>query len=246
MVMEMRALLGSGGIGTDERRELYRELMSENFADCKKVIFVPFASNDYDGYTERMQDFAGQSGYELVGLHEFEDPLAAIEAMDGIYVGGGNTWLLVRSLHEKGLIEPIREAVLQRAVPYAGVSAGANVACPSMQTTNDMAVTMVPSFETFGIVPFQINPHYHPGGIWYRESEDGKFLQHFGETRARRVREYHQTHNIPVIGLYEGSFLRCKDGLFEILGNKAAVMRKDKDTETLEPGTILRGDLTAA
>jgi dipeptidase E len=166
--------------------------------------------------------------------------------MDGIYVGGGNTWLLVRALHERGLIEPIRDAVLQRGVPYAGVSAGANVACPSMQTTNDMAVTMVPSFETFGIVPFQINPHYHPGGIWYRESEDGDFQQHFGETRARRVREYHQTNDIPVIGLYEGSFLRCRDDSFELLGNKAAVMRKDEEMEVLEPGTILRGDLTTA
>ena len=85
----MRALLGSGGIGTDERRELYRDLMSENFADCERVVFVPFASNDYDGYTKRMQEFAGQSGYELIGLHEFDDPLAAIEAMDGVYVGGG-------------------------------------------------------------------------------------------------------------------------------------------------------------
>ena len=242
----MRALLGSGGIGTDERRELYRDLMSENFADCERVVFVPFASNDYDGYTQRMQDFAGQSGYELVGLHEFEDPLAAIEAMDGIYVGGGNTWLLVRALHERGLIEPIREAVLQRGVPYAGVSAGANVACPSMQTTNDMAVTMVPSFETFGIVPFQINPHYHPGGIWYREDEDGDFQQHFGETRARRVSEYHQTNNTPVIGLYEGSFLRCRDNSFELLGNKAAVIRKDEEIVTRKPGTILCGDLTPA
>ena len=182
----MRALRGSGGIGTDERRELYRDLMSENFADCERVVFVPFASNDYDGYTKRMQEFAGQSGYELVGLHEFEDPLAAIEAMDGIYVGGGNTWLLVRALHERGLIEPIREAVLQRGVPYAGVSAGANVACPGMQTTNDMAITMVPSFETFGIVPFQINPHYHPGGIWFRENEDGEFQQHFWKNPCKK------------------------------------------------------------
>ena len=242
----MRALLGSGGIGTDERRELYRGLMSENFADCERVVFVPFASNDYDGYTERMQDFAGQSGYELVGLHEFEDPLAAIEAMDGIYVGGGNTWLLVRALHERGLIEPIREAVLQRGVPYAGVSAGANVACPSMQTTNDMAITMVPSFETFGIVPFQINPHYHPGGIWYLEAEDGEFQQHFGETRARRVSEYHQTNNTPVIGLYEGSFLRCRNDSYELLGNKADVMRKNEEIVTRKPGTILRRDLTTA
>ena len=105
---------------------------------------------------------------------------------------------------------------------------------------------MVPSFETFGIVPFQINPHYHPGGIWYREVEEGEFQQHFGETRARRVSEYHQTNNTPVIGLYEGSFLRCRNNSYELLGNKADVMRKNEEIVTQEPGTILRGDLTTA
>ena len=115
-----------------------------------------------------------------------------------------------------------------------------------MQTTNDMAITMVPSFETFGIVPFQINTHYYPGGIWYRETEDGEFQQHLGETRARRVREFHETNNTPVIGLYEGSFLRCTEDNFELIGNKAAVLRKGEEPVTLEPGVFLRGDLTAA
>ena len=126
----MRALLGSGGIGTEERRQMYRDLMAENFSECQKVIFVPFASNDYDGYTARMREFAGEAGYEMVGLHECDNPLAAVQEMEGIYVGGGNTWLLVSKLHELGLIEAVREAVLERGVPYAGVSAGANVACP--------------------------------------------------------------------------------------------------------------------
>ena len=242
----VRALLGSGGIGTEARRAMYRELMSEHFAGCERVVFVPFAGHDHDGYTARMREFAGDAGYELIGLHELDDPLAAIESMDGIYVGGGNTWLLVRELHERGLIEPIREAVLERGVPYAGVSAGANVACPSMQTTNDMPITLVPSFETFGIVPFQINPHYHPGGIWFREGVDGEFQQHFGETRAKRVSEFHQTHETPVIGLYEGAFLRCRGDTYELLGNKAAVMRPGEEIVTHDPGVLLGGDLTAA
>ena len=105
----MRALLGSGGIGTEERRQMYRDLMSENFADCQSIIFVPFASNDYDGYTARMREFAGEAGYELVGLHECDDPLAAVQEMEGIYVGGGNTWLLVSKLHELGLIDAVRD-----------------------------------------------------------------------------------------------------------------------------------------
>ena len=242
----MKALLGSGGIRTEKRRSLYRDLMTENFDGCKRVIFVPFASHDYDGYTTRMRESSEDLGYELIGLHEFEDPLSAIETMDGIYVGGGNTWLLVKELHKQGLIEPIREAVLERDVPYAGISAGANVACPSMQTTNDMAITMVPSFDTFGIVPFQINPHYHPGGIWYREDEEGAIVQHFGETRERRINEFHQMNDTPVIGLYEGAFLRCTDNNYELVGNKAAVIRKGEETITYDPGIILRNDLTTA
>ncbi|MDP6149100.1 MAG: dipeptidase PepE [Candidatus Thalassarchaeaceae archaeon] len=242
----MKVLLGSGGIRTEERRILYRNLMSEHFDGCKRVVFVPFASQDHEGYTTRMQEFTEDLGYELIGLHEFEDSLSAIEAMDGIYVGGGNTWLLVKELHKQGLIEPIREAVLERGVPYAGVSAGANVASPSMQTTNDMAITMVPSFDTFGIIPFQINPHYHPGGIWYRESEEGEVIQHFGETRARRISEFHQINDTPVIGLYEGAFLRYRDNNYELIGNKAAVIRKGEEAITYDPGTFLREDLTTA
>ena len=242
----MKVLLGSGGIRTEERRILYRDLMTENFDGCKRVIFVPFASHNHVGYTTRMREFSEDLGYELKGLHEFEDPLSAIEAMDGIYVGGGNTWLLVKELHEQGLIEPIREAVLERGVPYAGVSAGANVACPSMQTTNDMAITMVSSFDTFGIVPFQINPHYHPGGIWYREDEEGAVVQHFGETRERRISEFHQMNDAPVIGLYEGAFLRFRDNNYELIGNKATVIRKGEEAITYDSGIILRGDLTAA
>lgn len=240
----MKALLGSGGIGTQERRTMYRALMAEHFTGCKRVVFVPFAGHDHDGYTNRMREYSGDSDYELIGLHEFDDPLTAIESMDGIYVGGGNTWLLVRELHEHGLIEPIREAILERGIPYAGVSAGSNAACPTMQTTNDMPITLVPSFETFNIIPFQINPHYHPGGIWFRESEEGDFEKHFGETRARRISEYHETHDLPVIGLYEGSFLRSENGRHELLGNKAAIIRKGEEVFTVNPGVILSDELT--
>jgi dipeptidase E len=241
----MKILLGSGGVGTEERREMYRSLMLENFSDCKKVAFVPYASGDHAGYTKRMREFSGEE-IDLVGIHEFDDPVSALGQMNGIYVGGGNTWLLVRELHARGLIEPLRDAVKDRGLPYAGVSAGANVACPTMQTTNDMPITMVPSFETLGLVPFQINPHYYPGGIWFKEEEKSGFLQHYGETRSRRISEFHQNRDEPVIGLYEGSYLRSKGDYFELLGNKAALFRKGEDLVTVEPGTLLTSDLTAA
>ena len=135
-------------------------------------------------------------------------------------LAGGNTWLLVRELHERGLMDPIRKSVMTEGKPYAGVSAGANVACPTMQTTNDMPITMVPSFETLGLVPFQINPHYYPGGIWFRESEEGDLSKHFGESRAKRISEFHEMNEYPVIGLYEGSYLMSENDCYRLIGNK--------------------------
>ena len=239
----MKLLLGSGGIGTDERRSTYRRLISENFSECERVAFVPYASNNHDSYTERMREFAGGE-VDLIGIHRFDDPVSALDDMDGIYVGGGNTWLLVRELHQRGLIDPIRESVIAGEKPYAGVSAGANVACPTMQTTNDMPITMVPSFETLGLVPFQINPHYYPGGLWFRESEEGDLSKHYGESRARRISEFHEMSDYPVIGMYEGSYLRSEGDFFQLIGNKAVLIRKGSDLTTVEPGTILTRELT--
>jgi len=239
----VRLLLGSGGVGTEDRKSTYRRLMSENFSGCERVAFVPYASNDHDLYTKRMNDFSGGE-IDLVGIHQFDDPASALEEFDGIYVGGGNTWLLVRELHERGLIGPIRNLVINEGRPYAGVSAGANVACPTMQTTNDMPITMVPSYETLGLVPFQINPHYYPGGIWFRESEDGNLSKHYGETRARRISEFHEMNDHPVIGLYEGSYLRSEEGYFRLIGNKAVLIKKGHKLAIVEPGTILTEMLT--
>jgi dipeptidase E len=180
--------------------------------------------------------------FEIIGIHQCENPLAELENMEGIYVGGGNTFSLVKKLHEEKLLEIIRRKVLNEGVPYAGVSAGANVACPTMQTTNDMPIDLVPSFETFDIVPFQINPHYHPGGIWWKENDELK--EHFGETRKRRIEEFHNYNDTPVIGLYEGSFLRCDEEGIELLGNKAAIIIKGTEIETISPEMKMNYDLT--
>ena len=178
----IRVLLGSGGIATEERRELYRNLVSEHFTGCSEVVFVPFASDDHSGYTSRMQEFQGDAGPKLVGLHEFPDQIQAVSQADAIYVGGGNSFLLVKELHERGLIPAIADRVLSGA-PYLGVSAGANVASPTMMTTNDMPIVHPPSFDSLGIVPFQINPHYHPGKILFMDGE--ALSEHYGEARSR-------------------------------------------------------------
>ena len=229
----MKILLGSGGIRTEERRNLFFHLMKENFEGCKKVIFIPYASRDYDEYTNSVKEMFSHLEFEIIGIHELDNPLVELEKMEGIYVGGGNTFSLVQKLHEKEILEIIRRKVLDNGIPYAGVSAGANVACPTMQTTNDMPIDLVPSFETFGIVPFQINPHYHPGGIWWKENNE--LREHFGETRKRRIEEFHNYNDTPVIGLYEGSFLICDDDGIELQGNKAAIIIKGAGIETISP-----------
>ena len=238
----MKILLGSGGIRTEERRKLFFHLMKENFEGCKKVVFIPYASRDYDDYTNSVKEMFSHLEFEIIGIHELHNPLVELEKMEGIYVGGGNTFSLVQKLHEKGILEVIRRKVLNNGIPYAGVSAGANVACPTMQTTNDMPIDLVPSFETFDIVPFQINPHYHPGGIWWKENNE--LREHFGETRKRRIEEFHNYNDTPVIGLYEGSFLICNDEGIELRGNKAAIIIKGAEIETISPNKKMNYDLS--
>ena len=238
----MKILLGSGGIRTEERRKLFFHLMKENFEGCKKVVFIPYASRDYDDYTNSVKEMFSHLEFEIIGIHELDNPLVELEKMEGIYVGGGNTFSLVQKLHEKGILEVIRRKVLNNGIPYAGVSAGANVACPTMQTTNDMPIDLVPSFETFDIVPFQINPHYHPGGIWWKENNE--LREHFGETRKRRIEEFHNYNDTPVIGLYEGSFLICNDDGIELRGNKAAIIIKGAEIETISPNKKMNYDLS--
>jgi len=238
----MKILLGSGGIRTEERRNLFFHLMKENFEGCKKVIFIPYASRDYDEYTNSVKEMFSHLEFEIIGIHELDNPLVELEKMEGIYVGGGNTFSLVQKLHEKEIIEIIRRKVLNNGIPYAGVSAGANVACPTMQTTNDMPIDLVPSFETFGIVPFQINPHYHPGGIWWKENDE--LREHFGETRKRRIEEFHNFNDTPVIGLYEGSFLICNENEIELQGNKAAIIIKGTEIKTISPNKKMNYDLS--
>jgi dipeptidase E len=238
----MKILLGSGGIRTEERRNLFFHLMKENFEGCREVIFIPYASRDYDEYTNSVKEMFSHLEFEIIGIHELDNPLVELEKMEGIYVGGGNTFSLVQKLHEKEILEVIRRKVLENGIPYAGVSAGANVACPTMQTTNDMPIDLVPSFETFDIVPFQINPHYHPGGIWWKENNE--LREHFGETRKRRIEEFHNYNDTPVIGLYEGSFLICDDDGIELQGNKAAIIIKGAEIETISPNKKMNYDLS--
>jgi dipeptidase E len=221
-------LLGSGGIATDSRRETYRSMVGEHFSECGKVLFVPYASDDHETYTTRMQGFLGEGGPRLVGIHTFEDQLSAVSEADGIYVGGGNSFLLIRDLHEMGLVGPIRDRVLAGA-PYLGVSAGSNVACPTMMTTNDMPIVLPPSFESFGIVPFQINPHYHPGKVLFMDGDE--VANHYGESRAQRIAEFHRHQDTPVLGMWEGSFVQWDGSTGRLTGRSTAFLQGSEPSE---------------
>jgi len=234
----MKLLLGSGGYRSPERRALLVSEMRAHFGGIAKILFVPYALADHDGYVRNMTEAGFAAGYELDGIHRHDDPVAAVADAEAIYVGGGNTFRLTAQLWDLGLIEPIREAV-RGGVPFMGVSAGTNVACPTMQTTNDMPITMPVSFETFGFVAFQINTHYYPGQVWIRHGD--AFEEHFGETREDRIREFHEMNDTPVVGLWEATHLRVEDDRVTLVGGRARVFRRGQEPLDVEPGPLVLG-----
>ena len=206
---------------------MYRDLVAKHFSGCETVLFAPFASHDHDDYISRMQDFLGPSGPRLVGIQEM-DHSGGWPKASGIYVGGGNSFLLVHELHKRDLVQRIRDSVLD-GMPYLGVSAGANVASPTMMTTNDMPICLPPSFDSFGIVPFQVNPHYHPGKIRFMDGDE--LADHYGESRAQRIAEYHRTSDTPVLGMWEGSFVKWDGSKGSLIGRATAFRRGEESFE---------------
>ena len=184
--------------------------------DVRKVAFVPFAgvSIDWDTYTASVRTHFEELGYELTSVHESESPDSLIRETDAVIVGGGNTFRLVQQLHETGLMTSIRDAVLAGA-SYIGWSAGSNVACPSMKTTNDMPIVEPASMNTLGLIPFQINPHY----------TESVLPNHQGETRADRLQEFLVLNiDMPVLGLPEGTALEVQNDHLFLVGKKPAVL----------------------
>ena len=234
----MRALLGSGGFRTDERRELLVQTMREFFGDVGSILFVPYALADHDGYLDLMREKGLDAGYRLDGIHTHDNPVAAVKEAQAIYVGGGNTFRLIRQLHELNLVETIRNRVRSGEAAYMGVSAGANAACPTMQTTNDMPITYPPSFNAIDLVPFQINAHYYPGQVHFK-SDDGSIEEHFGETRDLRIQEVHEMNDAAVVGLYEGAMLLVEGDRVSLRGGPARIFRRQQEPEDVTPGADL-------
>lgn len=191
----------------------------------KRVAFIPFAQFDREANTARGRERFALLGCSVTQVHEASD-LADAEV---IYTSGGNTFRLLKTLYDRGLIEPIRERV-RAGVPYIGSSAGTNITAPTIKTTNDMPIVYPPSFDALGFIPFQINPHY---------IDPDPASTHKGETREERLREYVQENEIPVLGLREGSTLFVEDGEVTLLGEKTArLFRRGAEREELAPGRI--------
>jgi len=197
-----------------------------------KVLFVPWAAVtfSFDAYEKKVQERFAELGIGVESIHHFDSPLEAVEQAQGIVVGGGNTWQLTRFLHDFNLIDAIREKVLT-GTPFIGWSAGANVACPTIRTTNDMPIIDPVGLHAFNFVPFQINPHYldeHPDG-------------HAGETREQRILEFIEINpDLYVVGLREGTMLEVKNQQVQLIGPRSArIFSKGNAPFEVQPG----GDL---
>lgn len=199
--------------------------------DRRTVHFAPYAGFDHDSYTRRVQAALEPIAVSLIGLHQVADPRVAIEEAGVLFVGGGNSFRLLNSLQQLGLIEPVRHRVESGALRYLGASAGTNMACPTLRTTNDMPIVQPDSFESFGLIPFQINPHYvdrEPGST------------HLGETREQRIEQFLEENDVPVLGMREGSWLRRRDRLLHLDGpNGARLFRRGAAPRELTRGTDL-------
>jgi dipeptidase E len=204
-----------------------------HFENCKLILFIPYAQPgglSYEEYTDRVSKAFAKLNIEVKGIHEFVNPIAAIEAAEGIFTGGGNTFLLVFQLYKNKVMDALANA-LKNGTPYLGTSAGSNICGLTMQTTNDMPIIFPPSFQTLGIVPFNINPHYLDADLQ---------LKHNGETREMRIKEFHFLNSPPVLGLREGSWLEVKGDKITLKGSLSArLFRQNKNPEELESGTDL-------
>lgn len=232
----MRVLLGSGGFRTPQRVAFLAGEMRAFFGPADYLLFVPHALADHDGYLRVMHERGLHAGYRLVGLHTAADPAEAVLKAPGLFVGGGNTFRLLAALYRMNLLGPIRARVAA-GMPYLGVSAGCNVACPTIKTTNDMPITAPPSLDALGLVPFQVNPHYFTGQPHVKH--EGGYAEHFGETRDERLREFHEMNAAPVVGLWEAGALWCEGGEVRLNGAPARVFRKGLPAVDVAPPAAL-------
>lgn len=207
--------------------------LEEHFKTAEEIVFIPYARPSgisHDAYTAKAAKAFAKIGKKVVGLHTFENPVEAIEQAQGVFVGGGNTFLLVKQLYTTEVMFALRAALL-KGTPYLGCSAGSNITGLTMETTNDMPIVYPPSFQTLGMVPFNINPHY-------LDPIEGS--THMGETRETRINEFHSFNTQPVLGLREGSWLEVRGAKITLRGELTArLFRQNQNPVELETNSDL-------
>ncbi len=213
--------------------EYLRAPITELFTGIDEIVFIPFACPSgisYEDYTAKARAFFSTLNIKVRGLHEFQDMKEAIRSAKGYFTGGGNTFLLVKTLHENALMNLLKENV-ESGKPYLGCSAGSNIGGVNMKTTNDMPIVYPPSFDTMGLVPFNINPHY---------LDPQPDLKHNGETRETRIKEFLSQNNLPVVGLREGNWIRKSGDITTVEGEKLTrIFLPDTEPYEVESGTVL-------
>ncbi|MFK2820517.1 dipeptidase PepE [Flavobacteriaceae sp. LMIT009] len=208
-------------------------VLKEHFTQVSEIIFIPYARPggvSHDQYTAKIKEVFSKLNISVKGIHEFDNPKSAIKTAQGIFVGGGNTFVLVNELYKNNLISEIYNRV-NEGIPYLGTSAGSNICGLTMCTTNDMPIIYPPSFKTLSFVPFNINPHY---------LDPDHNSTHMGETRETRIQEFHKFNTQPVVGLREGSYLEVKGNSIVLRGEHSArIFEHSKVPYEIEPNSDL-------
>jgi len=201
--------------------------------EIENVLFIPYARPSgitHEEYTKIARKRFKKMGYNLSGIHEYANPRDVVKSAESIFIGGGNTFVLINALYKNNLIDIIRKRV-NEGIPYIGTSAGSNVACKSIKTTNDMPIIYPPSFEGLNLVSFNINPHY---------IDPDPNSKHMGETRETRIKEFHFYNDTKVVGLREGAILLINNRKMTLKGSTGAIVfKKDGKQEEYKQGDSL-------
>lgn len=229
LLISNSTLYGSGYL--DHAKSEIRDFL----AGVKRVLFLPYALFDRDAYALQARQRFERMGYDLASIHAAGNPIAAVNEAESIFIGGGNTFRLLKALYDNDVLGAIRQRV-NEGMPYIGSSAGSNVAGPTIKTTKDMPIVQPPSFDALGIVPFQISPHF--------QDPDGN-SKHMGETQEERILQFLEENDTPVFGLREGAMVRVENGTMILKGSSGArIFRKGCEPVETLPDDRLDGFVT--
>jgi dipeptidase E len=226
LLISNSTLYGSGYL--DHAEPLIRDFLPIG----TRVLFIPYALHDRDKYAQLAKDRFELMGYKVESIHHSSDPRTTAENAESIFIGGGNSFRLLKALYDNDLLDPIRRRV-RNGMPYIGSSAGSNIACPTIKTTNDMPIVQPRSLDALGLVSFQINPHYQ---------DPDPNSTHMGETREERINQFHEENDTPVVGLREGAILVVENETVTLRGvNGARIFRRGHPPVEVVSGENLTG-----